>query len=77
MKVIQYVQFYPDGEILLRWTDSDEQGPEGADSHETMIMPDGQERWEQVGYYARELREDTQELLEWWLKYRRGVVPGQ
>lgn len=77
MKVIQYAQFFPDGEILLRWTDSAEQGPEGSDSHETMILADGQERWEQVGYYANELREDVNELLEWWLKYRRGVVPGQ
>ena len=74
MKVIQYVQFFPDGEILLRWTDSDEQGPEGSDSHETMIMPDGQERYAQVGYYSNELRQDVDELLDWWLKYRRGVV---
>lgn len=77
MRVVQYVQFFPGGEIMLRWSDSTEEGPEGSESHETIITTDGQERWQQVGYYANELKGDTDELLEWWLKYRRGVVPGQ
>ena len=77
MRVVQYVEFSPDGSLGIRWVDSDESGPEGADVHETRITQEGREMYDRVGYYAAELLDDTAELLEWWLKYRKGIVPNQ
>ncbi len=74
MRVVQSVELSPEGHLKLRWADSEESGPEGAEVHETHISADGREMWPQVGYYAQELVEDVHELLEWWLKYRKGIV---
>lgn len=74
MRVVQFVELSPEGAIRLRWTDTDEHGPEGTEVHETLITPEGREMYQHVGYYAAELYEDTGELLEWWLKYRKGIV---
>ena len=70
--VISGVQFDEDGGITIQWADADEVDDEGGTYHNTHISPFGQERDARVGYYSAELRQDVEELLHAWLKYRRG-----
>lgn len=63
-----------DGNIMIDWMDESEQSREGGVAYQTYITLEGQQSYGRVGYYAKELREDIDELLGWWRKYRSGYV---
>ena len=66
-----------EGSITIEWLYEHEYTPQVTEIHQTIVTSRGQEDWEHVGYYARELREDLEELVAWTEKYRLGKVPGQ
>ena len=66
-----------DGTIVVEWLDEDDHRPEGSVVKQTAITVRGQEDWDRVGYYATELRQDLEELVAWFEKYRLGQVPNQ
>lgn len=70
-------QLTDDGTIIVEWMDEDDHQPEGSLVKQTSITTKGQQDWEQVGYYAKELRQDLEELVAWFEKFRLGKVPGQ
>ena len=72
---IASISFMDDGGISIEWSDDTEQSPEGGELHSTYISQFGRQSYQHVGTYADELVQDAQELLAWFLKYRRGVVP--
>lgn len=67
------IRFEPEG-IVVDWTSDADQRPEGSTFHQTQITSTGEENWEHVRYYAMELRQDAEELVQWFEKYRRGIV---
>lgn len=69
-------QLGEDGSIVIEWLNEQEHTPQGGLMHQTVINMKGQKDWEQVGYYADELRQDLEELVAWFEKYRLGMVPG-
>jgi len=60
--------------ITIEWTSEEDQRPEGSTYHQTSITQEGEEAWEHVSYYAEELRQDAEELILWFEKYRAGRV---
>lgn len=66
-----------DGTIVVEWLDEDEMKPELTVVRQSSITQRGQEEWDKVGYYAKELRGDLEELVHWTEKYRLGQVPSQ
>ena len=63
-----------DGSIIIDWLDETEQSREGGEAHQTYITQEGQQQYKHVGYYAKELREDVDELIGWFRKYRNGYA---
>jgi hypothetical protein len=61
-----------DGSIVVEWFEEREQTREGGVFYQSMITLEAQENWEQVGYYAKELRQDLEELVAWHEKHRLG-----
>ncbi len=70
-------QLSDDGTIVVEWLDEDEHVPQGTVVRQTAITQRGQEDWVRVGYYAKELRGDLEELIAWFEKYRLGQMPDQ
>jgi len=66
-----------DGSIQVEWYEETEQRPEGGTFYQTVITAEAMAQWEQVGYYAKELLGDLEELVEWYSKFQKGQVPGQ
>jgi hypothetical protein len=66
-----------DGTIVVEWMDEDDHKPEGSLVRQTSITARGQEDWDKVGYYAKELRQDLEELVHWYEKFRLGRMPEQ
>ena len=64
-----------DGSIQVEWYEGSEQKPEGGTFYQTTITREGIDRWEEVGYYAKELMGDLEELVNWFTKYEKGIVP--
>lgn len=73
--IIMGVTFTEDGGVSIDWSDDSEQSPEGGTVHSTYISQWGQQQYPHVGNYADELRQDAEELLGWFQKYQRGIVP--
>jgi hypothetical protein len=69
------IRFLDDGGINVEWSDDTEQSPEGGTAHSTYISQYGQQSYPHVETYAGELRQDAQELLAWFNKYKKGIVP--
>ena len=69
------ISFMDDGGITIDWADDSEQSPEGGVMHSTHISQFGQQSYPHVGTYSDELRQDAQELLAWFNKYKKGIVP--
>lgn len=63
-----------DGSIRVEWYEESEQKPEGGTFYQTVITREAIDNWEHVGYYAKELIQDLEELVEWTLKYTSGKV---
>lgn len=63
-----------DGSIIVEWYEEREQSREGGVFYQTMITTEARENWQQVGYYALELRQDLEELVEWYEKHRKGIA---
>jgi len=72
---IMGIRFMDDGAISIEWSDETEQSPEGGTAHSTFISQFGQQQYTHVGTYAEELRQDADELLGWFIKYQRGLMP--
>ncbi len=70
-------QLHDDGTIVVEWLDEDDHQPELTVIKQTSITVRGQEDWDRVGYYAKELRGDLEELIAWTEKYRLGQLPNQ
>ncbi len=70
-------QLSDDGTIIIEWLDEDNHKPEGSVVYQTAITARGQDDWDRVGYYAKELRDDLAELIHWFEKYRLGNMPDQ
>jgi hypothetical protein len=66
-----------DGSIAIQYAHESEQSPEGFLVRQVVISQHGLSQYEHVAYYAKELREDAEELVSWYEKYKKGVVPGQ
>lgn len=64
-----------DGSIQVEWYEESEQKPEGGTVYQTHITREAIDRWEQVGYYAKELTEDLEELVNWFTSHQKGLVP--
>ena len=64
-----------DGSIQIEWYEESEQKPEGGVVYQTIITREALERYDRVGYYAKELEQDLEELVNWFTKYQKGVVP--
>ena len=69
------IRFGDDGGINIDWADDTEQSPEGGVMHSTYISQFGQQAYPHVGTYSDELKQDAQELLAWFIKYKKGIVP--
>ena len=72
---IHAVSFDNEGGVTIDWSEDTEQTPEGGVVHSTYISQFGQGQYTHVGTYAEELRQDADELLGWFIKYQRGLVP--
>ena len=70
------IAFLDDGGINIEWSDDLEQSPEGGTAHSTYISMFGRQTYPHVGTYAEELKQDAEELLAWFIKYKKGIVPG-
>lgn len=70
MTVVQ-AQFDEDGGIHIQWFDTKEHNRNGGTYLTSYITKEAQEELEHVGYYAKELRQDVEELLDHWLQSRR------
>ncbi len=77
MKVLGCRISEEDGSIQVEWYEESEQRAEGGTFYQTVITSEAISRWERVQYYATELIEDLEELVEWYVKYQKGKVPGQ
>ena len=62
-----------DNSIIIEWYEDTDQRPEGGLMYQTIISPEAYSNWERVGYYAKELMEDLEELVLWTEKYRKGI----
>ena len=63
------IAFLDDGGINIEWSDDLEQSPEGGTAHSTYISMFGRQTYPHVGT-------DAEELLAWFIKYKKGIVPG-
>ena len=64
-----------DGSIVIEWYEESEQKPEGGVLYQTIITREALDRYDQVGYYAKELVGDLEELVNWFTSYQNGTVP--
>jgi len=69
------IGFLDDGGITIDWSDDTEQSPEGGVVHSTYISQFGRQTYPHVGTYSDELKQDAEELLAWFVKYKKGIVP--
>lgn len=69
------INFMDDGGISIDWSDDAEQSPEGGVMHSTYISQFGRQTYPHVGTYADEVVQDAEELLAWFIKYKRDLVP--
>ena len=70
------IRFLYDGGINIEWSDDSEHTPEGGSVHSTYISMFGRQTYQHVVTYAEELKQDAEELLAWFIKYKKGIVPG-
>jgi hypothetical protein len=63
-----------DGSITVEWYRDSEQKEQGGVFYSTLITTEAMEDWEHVGYYAKEIAQDAEELVDWFNKYREGRV---
>jgi hypothetical protein len=68
--LISRITFDEDGSIIFDWVEEKEIDEEGGETHSTWINPDGLGLAEELVYYAKELRDDAEELLARWLDVR-------
>ena len=68
---IVQVNFDEEAGIQIQWFDPDEHDKQGGTYHTSMVTRLAQEEVAEVNYYAKELRQDVDELLAHWLKTRR------
>jgi len=61
-------------DVIVEWYDEKEQKPQGGVVYQTVITKAAVEDWEHVGYYVNELRDDLDELIGWYEKYRKGLI---
>lgn len=69
--MITRISFDDDGSIVFEWVEESEVDDNGGESHQTWITPDGLGLEEELAYYAKELREDADELLGRYLNVRK------
>ena len=71
--VVSAIMFESDGTVSIQWLSESDQDDDGGLYHTSVIYPSGQEADQRVRYYVQELREDVDELLDAWLKHRKGT----
>lgn len=72
--IIQSVQFDDQGGITVAYVHEHEQSREGNAQHVLYINSYGQQQYDRVAYYAQELREDAEEMVAWYEKYKSGTA---
>ena len=69
--MITRITFDDDGSIIFDWVEESEIDDNGGESHTTWITPDGLTLADELGYYAKELRDDADEMLGRYLDVRK------
>lgn len=69
--LVQTISFDEEGGIIVTWIDPVESDRYGSELRQSHVSPEAQESDQQLSYYAAELRQDVQEFLAAWVRFRR------